>query len=151
MTIERLRFLYGYEFWANRRILESLAKAKNRGEGVKLFGHILAAQKVWLARLRGEDSSTMQIWPHITIEECAAELERLAADFDRLWDSVDEEWVGRELLYQTQDGTEYRHKPGDLLTHVNLHGQHHRGQITWELRRYGQDAVSTDLIFYLRL
>jgi len=150
MQLERLRQLFDFDLWANRRVLEDVRKAANPGESVRLFAHVLAAQDVWLARLNGRSSAGLAIWPERTLEECETEMERLAAAMRTFLDGATEESLSRELVYSNQSGAEFRQTPLDILTHVALHGQHHRGQILWELRKLGQDVRSADMILYLR-
>lgn len=150
MHLERLSLLYDFDLWAKRRVLEDIRKASNRGESLRLFGHILAAQEVWLARLRRQDSSKVVIWPERTLDECEAEMERLAGELRSLLGETSEEALAAEFSYRTQDGAEFRNTPLDILTHLALHGQHHRGQILWELRKLGEQVRSADMIFYLR-
>lgn len=150
MHLERLRQLYDFDLWANRRVLEDVAKAVNPGECLRLFAHLLAAQEIWLARLKVRDASGIVLWPERLPEECAAEMERLSAEIRAFLDSSTEESVAAEMTYRTQDGAEFRNTPLDILTHLSLHGQHHRGQIIWELGKLGGQVRSADLIFYLR-
>jgi uncharacterized damage-inducible protein DinB len=150
MHLERLGLLYGYDLWANRRVLESVRKASERGDCLRLFGHLLAAQEIWLARLWAQDSSGVKLWAEHGVEDCEAAMERLAGEMRAYLEAASGESVAREISYRTQDGTELRNTPLDILTHLSLHGQHHRGQIIWELRKLGQDVVSADMIFYLR-
>lgn len=150
MNVARLRLLHDFDLWANRRVLEDVGKASNPGDSLRLFGHLLAAQAVWLARLNARDSSTVALWPQNTADELETEMERLAGELRAYLNASSEDSVSREMAYKTQDGTEFRNTPLDLLTHLSLHGQHHRGQIIWELRKLGQDVRSADMILYLR-
>lgn len=151
MQRERLRQLFDFDLWANRRVLEDIQAAADPGESVRLFGHILGAQAVWLARLGGSSSAGIAVWPERTLEACAPEMERLARGLRAYLDSASEDSLVTPINYRLQDGkTQHTHKPADLLTHLALHGQHHRGQILWELRKLGQSARSADMIFFLR-
>jgi uncharacterized damage-inducible protein DinB len=151
MTLERVRLMFEYEQWANRRVLESLQKASERGEGVRLLAHLLAAQEVWLTRLDGRDTSHIAIFPERSLEECAAELDRLAGVIGAYLGSLEEDNLGEEIAYRNQSGREFRNTPLDILTHLGLHSQHHRGQIALELRRLGQEPAVTDFIVFRRL
>ena len=151
MTTERLRLMFDYEVWANRRVLDSLQKARERGEGVRLLAHLLAAQEVWLTRLDGRDTSHLAIFPDRSLEDCAAALERLAGAISSYLGSLDADKLGREIVYRNQSGREFRNTPLDILTHLGLHSQHHRGQIALELRRLGEEPAVTDFIAFRRL
>ena len=46
--------MWEFEGWANRRALESIGQLSDKAECLRLFGHILAAQRAWLTRLDGD-------------------------------------------------------------------------------------------------
>jgi uncharacterized damage-inducible protein DinB len=150
MTVERFRLMFDYELWANRRVLESLRRSSKRGEGVRLLAHILAAQDAWLTRLRGQDSSHVAIWPESGLEECEAALERLNKAIADHLAGLDEDGLAAEVVYRNQSGREFRSTPLDILTHLGLHSQHHRGQIALALRRLGEEPAVTDFIAFRR-
>ncbi len=150
MDVDRFRLMFDYELWANRRVLESLRKACQRGEGLRLLGHILAAQDVWLTRLWGQPSTHVVIWPERTLEECEADLGRMAGEIAAYLEFVSEEALETPLAYRNQSGREFRNTPLDILTHLGLHSQHHRGQIALELRRLGEEPAVTDFIAFRR-
>ena len=54
---EHLRRQFAYDAWANREVLAVLQK--NGGEdprSIQLLSHILAAESLWMERLRGKGS-----------------------------------------------------------------------------------------------
>ena len=70
-----LQRLFAYDDWANREVLDSLARAGGRpARSLKLLSHIVAAEALWLARLRRE-KSPMAVWPELTLDECRARVE----------------------------------------------------------------------------
>ena len=148
--LERFKLLFEYESWANRRTLASLEQAAEHGAGVRFFAHILAGQEVWLTRLRGQDSSAIAIWAPHALEDCSRRLDALAAEIDRLLARVDEAFLETDIVYRNQTGREFRNTPLDVLTHLGLHSQHHRGQIALQLRQLGQTPAVTDFIAFRR-
>lgn len=142
--------MFEYELWANRRTLASVEEASDQGPTVRLFAHILAAQQVWLARLRGEDSSGVVIWPANTLDECRQALESLNEEIKAYLGGLDESALEVPVAYRHQSGQEYSQPPLDILTHLGLHSQHHRGQIALQLRQLGQEPAVTDFIAFRR-
>ncbi|WP_291425305.1 hypothetical protein [Deinococcus sp.] len=66
-TLTDLRDDLNYDAWANARVLRSLEAAHGAPQqAVRLLGHVLGAQRVWLARLRGQDTSAVAIWPELS-------------------------------------------------------------------------------------
>ena len=151
MMLDRFRLLFDYERWANRRTIESIEAADTPETALRWMAHILAAQEVWLARLREEDSSRIAIWPARDLSGCRSEAARLEGEIRGFLDSIDEGFLGREIVYRNQTGREFRNTPLDILTHLGMHSHYHRGQIAAELRRLGFAPAVTDFIAYRRL
>jgi uncharacterized damage-inducible protein DinB len=144
-----LNRLYQHVAWADSRILECLEGAPE-SRGLPLFAHLLAAEQVWLARLRQEDSSTLPIWPRLSLEECAALVQQNRAEFDRYLDAVPDEALTRTVTYINSTGAEFTTSVLDILTHVALHGAYHRGQIASAVRASGAQPVNTDFVSFVR-
>ncbi|MGH9369289.1 MAG: DinB family protein, partial [Thermoanaerobaculia bacterium] len=61
--LDHLRRLFEYDDWANRETLRSLAAVSSAPPIlVGRMAHILGAEWLWLARLRGEPKP-MAVWP----------------------------------------------------------------------------------------
>jgi uncharacterized damage-inducible protein DinB len=52
--------------------------------------------------------------------------------------------------YRNSAGNEFDNTVRDILTHVALHGQYHRGQIARAMRAAGREPVYTDYIGFIR-
>jgi len=150
-AIERFRLLFRYEYWANDRALSSIEEASHSGSAVRLFSHIVAAQEVWLTRLRGEDSSAVVIWPARSVDECRAAMKQFDNEIHALLERIDGDFLAKPITYRNQTGREFTNTPEDILTHLGLHSQHHRGQIALQLRQLGQKPAVTDFIAFRRL
>ena len=147
---ERLELLLSFEGWANERAIESLVRANDYTPAVRLFAHILAAQQAWLMRLTGQDSTGFQIWPAAGMDECRKLRPRLQAELEEWLDGTSQADLEHEISYRNQAGREFRNTPLDILTHLTLHSQHHRGQIALELREIGVQPAVTDFIAFRR-
>jgi len=125
--------MYEHLNWANQRILETLQSIEDENQEVcRLFSHILFAEKVWITRLRGLDSSRLPIWSEVDIEVCAELV------LDKL------------ISYTNSKGKEFKSSVRDILSHVALHGHYHRGQINSRLREDGIEPVNIDFITFVR-
>lgn len=143
--------LFEYDYWGNKEVLKALKKyKKSPRKTLQLLSHILAAEKVWYARLMEEDSSKLHIWPEYSWEEC----QKLAGEVFRNWMSYLEELSAKRLnekiLYWNSKGTAFETGIGDILTHVVIHGGYHRGQIAALLRQEDVKPAVTDYIAYVR-
>jgi uncharacterized damage-inducible protein DinB len=147
---EELSRFFRYELWANRRVLESLQQSAPPAKAVELFAHVLAAQEVWLARLHGQDTSALAVWPDISLGDCQTALKRLETSVQTYVESLNEDILETRIAYRTQRGDRFENTPREILTHLAFHSHYHRGQIAARLRDAGLTPVNTDFIQYVR-
>lgn len=139
--------------WADARVIAQVGNAPSLQGHIeirRLLAHVIAAERIWLQRIRGEDASGIPIWPDWTIDRIQSYATDNAAAFavliaDRTADQLDS-----LVEYRNSQGVAFRTPLGDILTHVTLHGAYHRGQIASALRTAGADPVNTDYITYVR-
>jgi uncharacterized damage-inducible protein DinB len=145
-----LRREFSYDEWANREVLTAIRVSGNAKErSVQLMSHILAAERVWLERLKHQPQS-VPVWPEPDLEQCdlqAAELGRLWLEFLDLITAGD---VAQSVSYKNSKGEEWSSTIVDVLTHVIMHSAYHRGQIASHMREMGQTPAYTDFIHGVR-
>lgn len=146
---EWLERLLDHMEWANTRALE-VVRETGEEESLELLAHVIATERVWMARIRTGDSSGLEIWPDLTVEECERLLEENLDLYRSFAESVSEEGLRRAVRYRNSSGTEFETPVGEILLHVALHGTYHRGQIARELREAGEEPVNTDFIQFVR-
>lgn len=147
-TIQRM---YEHLNWANQRILETLKNVEAENQQVKnLFSHILYAEQVWVTRLKGMDSSTLPIWSESDLADCAKLMKQNEENFKTLLTDTAKTDLDNFISYTNSKGIEFKTSKRDILTHVALHGQYHRGQINSRLRADGIEPVNTDFITFVR-
>lgn len=141
--------LFKYDAWANSKILRCLRDQSIEDERIlTLFGHILAAQYVWLGRIVTEKVPSFQLWQSWRLED----FEHLVKDAGNRWASM----IGTNanllafIAYKTTKGVPFTTRLDHILTHVCNHGTYHRGQITMLVRDKGFEPVSTDYVLYDR-
>jgi uncharacterized damage-inducible protein DinB len=149
MILSHLRRLHAHMVWADGRVL-SLLPASIDAEPLRLFAHVLAAERVWLARLEGRDGTRLEIWPSLGVEECARLAEEMRTGYTDYLDALEEGRLTEPITYRNSAGVEFRTEPLDVLTQVFLHGSYHRGQIVRSLRQSGGEPVGTDYIIWAR-
>jgi uncharacterized damage-inducible protein DinB len=143
--------LFRHADWANRRVLALLQSVNDPPEKARrLFAHVLAAERVWLTRLRGEDSTALEIWPELALEKCAALLEKNATDYRNYFEALPEASLNDVITYRNSKGIQFRTQVMDVCTHVSVHGSYHRGQIAQTMRNAGFEPVNTDFITFVR-
>ena len=135
--------------WADAQILECLQAAPEQ-RSLRLFAHLLAAEQVWLSRLRDQASSALPIWPELSLAECAALAQQNQTEYTRYLDHLPETVLSSTVSYRNSKGVEFTTSVLDILTHVALHGSYHRGQIAAAVRASGAEPVNTDFITFVR-
>jgi uncharacterized damage-inducible protein DinB len=147
--MDLLKHAFEYDAWANDLTLSSVRDQGDAGDYARrLFSHVLAAQRIWLARLRREPPS-VDVWPTLTIEQIV----RLVRELPTAWsDFLSEaaENMDATCSYTNTAGKEYTTPIENILMHVIAHSAYHRGQIALELRKVGLQPAVTDLIAYTR-
>jgi uncharacterized damage-inducible protein DinB len=143
--LAELRRLFAYEAWANRRTLDALAAvASPPPSALSRMAHVVGAGRLWLGRLLGETPAA--VWPALDLAACRAGWEEL----ERRWDSYLAALAPADLAssvdYVNSRGEPWSSPVGDVLTHVVLHGVHHRGQIAADLRSAGAEPAYVDFI-----
>ena len=55
--------LYQYNAWANNRVLNALTRQQVKSEKIlSIMGHIVAAQFLWLHRIKGLPPADVKLW-----------------------------------------------------------------------------------------
>jgi uncharacterized damage-inducible protein DinB len=145
-----LRRQFAYDEWANREVLAAIRNAGSANErSLQLMAHILAAERVWLERLKHVPQS-VPVWPKPDLEQCEAQ----AAELGGLWleflDLITAGDVSQSISYKNTKGEAWTSTIVDVLTHVVLHSAYHRGQIATHMRSIGQTPAYTDFIHGVR-
>lgn len=140
-----------HTLWGHRRVLAALQSHPSApAQATRLLAHLLAAEVVWLGRLRGADTATLPVWPDWDLEECARRLPGNGADLRALLASLTGARLERVVTYRNTAGAAFETAVGDILHHVFSHGAYHRGQIALLLRQAGLEPVNTDFITFVR-
>ena len=122
------------------------------------FNHLLLADRVWLARMKGESVPKGFMGPGIRSldQELYAEFDDLRRE-RALTDDELSEWVAglsperiAGPLAYTRRGQKVEHPLWWAVEHLFNHQTHHRGQITTLFTQLGHDPGSTDLFAMLR-
>lgn len=152
--IDHVRRLFRHMTWADDRVLtrlDEVALDTDAGrEALRLFAHIVAAERVWLLRATGADASSVPIWPEWSLDETGRAARETRAGYEGLLDGLDENGLRRVVDYRNSRGMAFHTELGDILLHVATHGGYHRGQIAAVVRRGGGEPVDTDFITWVR-
>ena len=135
--------------WADDLLFSALHDKPSLTAAWREYNHILGAAAVWLARLERR-SSTVAVWPTLTVGEADALRRALSVGYENFLNGLDARGLDDNVEYTNSAGQTFRTPIADILQHVALHGQYHRGKINLLLRQGGQDPAPTDFIAYVR-
>jgi uncharacterized damage-inducible protein DinB len=162
MTLQDLRVLLEYHYWARDRMLDALEPltpeqySRDLGSSFRSIHHtvvhIYAAEWAWLSRWQGS-SPTSLIAPESfpdrpAIRAAWTEHEKKMRAF---LDRMGETGLDRVIEYKLLSGQTGASPFWQMLQHVVNHASYHRGQVTTMLRQIGaQPGKSMDLIAFYR-
>jgi uncharacterized damage-inducible protein DinB len=149
--LETIRLLFEYNEWANARILDAHVLSPNSGKrSMDLLAHLLMSEKIWLMRIKDQDTMAINKSPRLSHEQCRALALENQTAYAGLFSSCSENDLRRCVKYKNFKGVEFETAIGDILMHVALHGTYHRGQIASAMRAQGDTPADTDFITFVR-
>ena len=138
-----LKKLFEYDDWANREEVRHLRSLKAPPpQAMKILAHIVGTEWLWLGRLRGEKPAV--VWPDLTLDQIAEQIDRLRDEWPREFGRTD------VVEYVNSKGEKWSSRADDILMHVIIHGGYHRGQIAILVRQSGETPAYTDYIHCVR-
>ncbi len=147
-TLERL---FRHLAWADRECLAVLDPADPRCEpAITLFAHVVAAEHIWLCRIRSRDTGGILPWSELACPRCRELAAASAEGYLELIRSTGEEKLSSLIDYRMSNGEANRSSLRDMLLQVGLHGAYHRGQIASLLQAQELPVPPTDFILYSR-
>ena len=158
--LETIQTLWNYHFWSLEQIKRNLENfseeefSKDLGDGCgsvkdKLV-HILAADKIWLARIKKRNETFMQSSEIQNKEEFLDCLEKVHSEYKLFLSELKDKNLIELVYYKNLRGMEYSTPLSEILLHITNHGTYHRGQVASLIRRVKGKPPVTDLIEYFR-
>ena len=148
-ALELIRRSVAHSAWANVLVVEALRARPELTAAVREYSHVVAVEAVWLARLEHRPEP-VPIWPNLTIDEADALRREVASAYERYVSTLTSDTLERSVEYTNSAGQTFRTPAADILQHVALHGQYHRGKINLLLRQAGAEPAPTDFISFVR-
>lgn len=142
--------LYQYNQWATTRVLKCIANQKVDNEKIlSLMGHVLAAQFLWLHRIKGLPAPDVKLWGNYSLQD----LQMMNEKISKQWlDFVESnEQFDRMLSYTNYTGQPFSNNVEMIMIHLVNHSSYHRAQVAMLLRQLGYEPVNTDFITYDRV
>lgn len=150
-SMKNFRRLFDYDRWANQAALASLNSIAGPGEKpLKVFAHVLGAERLWRSRFDDPNPPNAQPWPALSAEESRSTIDETHQRWVALLDQLNDEKLDDDLVYRTTQGIEFKTPIRDVLTHLLMHSAYHRGQVAAAVREAGGKPALTDYVYYLR-
>ncbi len=161
VTPELLRFMFQYNAWADRRLLDACASltgeqfTRSLGSSFSsvrdTVAHLYGAEWVWNERFQGRSPSALN--PGTAFPDFAsvrAKLEEMDLYYIDYVAKLTTQDLERVIRYKSFAGDEFSNPLWQSLHQLTNHASYHRGQVVTLLRQLGAKPVSTDLIMYYR-
>lgn len=142
--------LYEYNAWANRRVLDCLTRQNISDEKImSLMGHVVAAQFLWLHRIKGLPAPDVKLWGEYKLPQLVSMAQNIGEQWlDFVTTTSD---FNRDLTYKNYVGDPYTTNVEIIMIHLVNHSSYHRAQIAMQLRQKGFEPINTDFITYDRI
>ena len=161
VTPELLRFLFQYNAWADRRLLDACAPlsteqfTRNLGSSFSsvrdTVTHLYGAEWVWNERFHGRSPSALVSGAgYPDLASIRAKLEEMDQYYIEYVSKLTPQDLDRVIRYKGFTGEEFSNPLWQSLHQLTNHASYHRGQVVTMLRQLGVKPVSTDLIVYYR-
>jgi uncharacterized damage-inducible protein DinB len=142
--------LYQYNAWATKRVISTLTRQQvDDPKILSLLGHVLAAQFLWLHRIKGLPAPDVKLWGEYTLEQLTAMAEKASQQWLEFVESTDN--FDREMTYRNYVNEPYTNNVEMIMIHLVNHSSYHRAQIAMLLRQKGFEPINTDFITYDRV
>lgn len=150
MIAQYRRFL-AFDHWASLETLTALEPVIERApNALGWMNHVAAAKRLWFARVNA-GIAPLPVWPALSVIECRAQLVAGQEEWEKYLHRVGDPELARLFAYTNTRSEAFTSSLGDILAHLTIHGQHHRGQALAEIRAVGGRPRVIDFIHATRL
>ncbi len=144
------RRMLAFDHWANLETLEHAAPvAELAPKAVAWMAHVAAAKRLWFARVAGQ-APPLPVWPTLSVDECRRQLAAAHDEWMAYLTPLTETDLTRDVVYTNTRGERFSSPVAEILTHLPLHGHHHRGQAAAAVRDAGGTPPVIDFIHAAR-
>jgi uncharacterized damage-inducible protein DinB len=155
---DRYRRWFEYEKDSHAKVLASLESVPQDkrsspafAKAATIFGHIIAARRIWLFRFGIAKEAPKNIFPEgLTLGEVGSQLADMQATWTSYLSRLDDAELARVFTYQSLDSGRFKNTIEDILTQLFGHSWYHRGQIASLVRQAGGQPAITDFVYLTR-
>lgn len=149
-TLAEIRRLFQHAEWADTVLLSAFRNQDGiPAEAIREFGHIFGADETWLSRLERRPSRAA-VWPDLDLTHILPMATEVHRGYAAYLDKLKERALDAQVAYTNSAGQSFANAVKDILLHVAMHAQYHRGKINFLLRQAGLEPAPTDYIAFIR-
>ena len=159
MTVEDLKRIFDYSYWANTRMFEVVSKltqeqfvqpvAGSYGSVRNTLVHMLSAEWGWLSRCGGSNrGNALKPDDYPTVDSLRATWSKVERDMLDFLSKLKDEDLRRIVEFALPGSEKRSMSLGELMHHAFVHGVHHRGQVALLLRVLGYAPGNFDILIY---
>ena len=153
--LAQLRHLVAYNQWADEKLLAALDGLTSEeldrkveayvGSLAAALHHNWGAQRLWLARWKGEPNPSLDAPPAGQWRAAFAEVHAGQRAFVEALSAAD---AGRTTRWTDLAGHSHEGELDQLIVHTVNHGTHHRAELGLLLERIGRSPGDMDYLYY---
>ena len=149
--LAQYRRLLAFDHWASLETLAAIEPVLDRApNALGWMNHLAGAKRLWFARVNS-GIAPLAIWPALSLAGCRAQMAAAQEEWDRHLEQLTDADLSRLFAYTNTRSEAFTSSLGDIVMHLVLHGQHHRGQAMIEIRAVGGKPPAIDFIHASRL
>ena len=159
MTVQDLKGLFDYGYWANDRLGGVLSElttdqftqsvAGSYGSIRNTMVHMLSAEWGWLERCGGTPRGpALNAQDYPTVASLFDRWKYVESRVREFLSTLQDEDLGRVVEFAIGGGSKQSMALGQLMHHAAIHGVHHRGQVALLLRTLGHVPGNFDILLY---
>jgi uncharacterized damage-inducible protein DinB len=146
--VSHLTAMHEHGMWADRRLL-GLLQATANAAALRECAHIRGAQETWLSRIE-QRTPALPVWPELSVAGLATHGDAIDAGWSSFLTALREADLDTTVTYRNSAGDTFTTPLRDILLHVMLHGQYHRGKAIAAIRGAGTELHGVDYILWQR-
>lgn len=113
------------------------------------MGHVVAAQFLWLHRIKGLPPPDVKLWGEYSLDQLLSLAEKAGKEWLEFVERTDNfDW---QMTYTNYVGEPYTNNVEMIMIHLVNHSSYHRAQVAMLLRQKGFEPINTDFITYDRV
>jgi len=149
LRLQQILRLREHALQADEALFAAIESSPDAPDAQREYAHILAAEEVWLSRLQGRPA-TVGVWPTLSVPEVRALRRQLRDGYAAYLDELALPALETGVRDTNSAGESFENTLRDILLHVLLHGQYHRGKVNLPLRQSGHAPAPADYIAFVR-